>query len=318
MHWSSRPSAICRCCLPSRFTHPAEVFRSARQRACDERAFVLDAVGIENEIELDGDAYAVRVDAALQAHALHHLWQYEQERGAVRLPEPELAVQPHAWRGALGYALLLLAVPLAVANAWPRLDLYSIGVMDPALIRAGEWWRGWTALTLHWDATHLLGNLLAGILLGHSAAQIWGNARAWALIGFSAALANLLEAALGSADYVSAGASTAVFAALGLVAAWSWRTRRRYAHNWMRRLVPLIAGIAVLAMLGAGEGEPAGNDHTNVLSHALGFAVGALAGVAVATERGGRWLEKIPTWMVAVIAVGQMLLAWTIALLPTS
>ena len=158
---------------------------------------------------------------------------------------------------------------------------------------------------MHWDATHLLGNLLAGILLGHSAAQIWGNARAWALIVFSAALANLLEALLGSATYVSAGASTAVFAALGLVAAWSWRTRRRYAHNWMRRLVPLVAGIAVLAMLGAGDGEPAGNDHTNVLSHLLGFTTGALAGVAVATERGGRWLAKIPTWTAAVVAVGQ-------------
>jgi len=306
--------------LPSRFANPVDVFRSARRRACDERAFVLDAVGIENEIELDGEAYAVRVEQPAQALALHHLWQYEQERRVVRLPEPDFPIQPHAWLGALLYALLLLAVPVVVAQGWAPLDLYSIGVMDPAQIRAGQWWRGWTALTLHWDATHLLGNLLAGILMGHSAAQIWGNGRAWALIVFTAALANLLEAGLGGATYVSAGASTAVFAALGLIAAWSWRTRRRYAHNWMRRLVPLVAGIAVLAMLGAGEAGPDTTGahvegHTNVLSHALGFATGALAGIAVATERGGKWLGKMPTWAAALLALGQVVVPWMMAVL---
>jgi rhomboid protease GluP len=313
MRWSSRRSAISRSSLPSRFTHPAEVFRSARQRACDERAFVLDAVGIDNEIELDGDAYAVRVEASAHALALHHLWQYEKERGALRVPEPEVPVQPHAWRGALAYALLLLTVPLVGAQGWLSVDPYSIGVMDPVQIRAGQFWRGWTALTLHWDATHLVGNLLAGMLLGYSAAQIWGNGRAWTLIVFAAALANVLEGMLGGAPYVSAGASTAVFATLGLVAAWSWRTRRRYAHNWMRRLVPLVAGIAVLAMLGAGEAEPVGNDHTNVLSHALGFAMGALAGIAVATERGARWLGAIPPLAAAMIATGQVVIAWLAA-----
>ena len=290
------------------------MFRSARQRACDERAFVLDAVGIDNEIELDGDAYAVRVEARSRALALHHLWQYEKERGAVRLVEPAFAMQPHAWRGALAYALVLLMLPWMVAQDWLP-DPYTIGVMDPAQIRAGQWWRAWTALTLHWDATHLLGNVLAGSLLGYSAAQIWGNGRAWALIVFAAAMANVAEAALGGAPYVSAGASTAVFAALGLVAAWSWRTRRRYAHNWMRRLVPLVAGVAVLAMLGSGEGEPAGNDHTNVVSHALGFVMGALTGILTATERGSRWVASTAPWLAGAIAIGQVLVAWTMAVI---
>lgn len=276
---------------------------------------MLDAVGIENEIELDGDAYAVRVEARSLALALHHLWQYEKERGAVRLVEPAFAMQPHAWRGALGYALVLLVVPLAVAQGWLLVDPYAAGVMDPAQIRAGQWWRGWTALTLHWDATHLLGNLLSGMLLGYSAAQIWGNGRAWTLIVFAAAMANLLEAGLGGAPYVSAGASTAVFATLGLVAAWSWRTRRRYAHNWMRRLVPLVAGVAVLAMLGSGDGEPAGNDHTNVVSHALGFVMGALTGILIATEHGSRWLASLSPWIAAAIAIGQVLVAWTLAVI---
>jgi rhomboid protease GluP len=318
MRWSSRPSATCRSCLPSRFTQPVEVFRSARQRACHERAFVLDAVGIDNEIELDGDAYAVRVEAGMQAHARHHLWQYEQEQRRVRPAEPVMDSHPQAWVGAMVYVLLLMVVSLAAAEGWPRFDLHSIGVMDPEQILDGQWWRGWTALTLHWDATHLLGNIISGSLLGFSAAQIWGNARAWLLIVFSAAMANLLEAALAGVEYVSAGASTAVFAALGLVAAWSWRMRRRFAHNWLRRLAPLVAGIAVLALVGSGDGEPKSNDHTNLVSHALGFATGAITGIAVATGIGGRWLGKIPVWMAAVLAIGQLVVAWTMAVILAS
>lgn len=255
----------------------------------------------------------MRVDAAVRAHALHHLWQYEQERQVPRVVEPELTQQPHAWLGSAVYALLLLAVPVAVSQGWLR-DPYAIGVLDPGRIRSGEWWRAVTALTLHWDMAHLLGNLGAGVLLGHAAAQIWGNARAWLLVLMTAVAANLLEAQLGS-GYVSAGASTAVFAALGLVSAWSWRTRRRYAHNAMRRWVPLMAGIAVLALFGAGDAEPTGNDHTNVLSHALGFAMGAIAGVLVATERGDHMLRRLPVLILAAVSVSLVVIAWLLALM---
>ena len=324
MRWSSRPSATSRGCLPSRFANPVEVFRSARQRACDERAFVLTAVGIENEIELDGDAYAVRVDAVAHAHALHHLAQYEAERRRTPLPEPELALQPDAWLGSMVYVLVLLAIPLAAEMGWQHVG-NALGQMDPVRIRAGEWWRAWTALTLHRDASHLLGNLGAGVLLGHAAAQIWGNARAWLLVVMTAAAANLVEAQLPLAPYVSVGASTAVFAALGLVAAWSWRSRRRYAHNWMRRAVPLVAGLAVLAFFGGGDATPGGlevgpsfeaTDYgtTNVLSHALGFGSGALVGAVVAGRRCAGWLESMPAWLAATAALGQVVAAWGVAL----
>jgi membrane associated rhomboid family serine protease len=195
--------------------------------------------------------------------------------------------------------------------------------MDPPLIRGGAWWRAWTALTLHADATHLLGNLGAGVLLGYSAAQIWGNTRAWAMIVTAAALANLLEALVAGTGYVSLGASTVLFAALGLIAAWTWRTRRRFAHNSMRRWAPLVAGVVVLALFGGGGGDAdaafavqaVSDSHTNVLSHALGFITGALAGVAAATRPGARLLSIMPTWMAAAVAIGPLLLAWSIALL---
>lgn len=278
---------------------------------------MLVAVGIASEVEFVGGdiGYEVLVEAVVREQALHQLWMYEQER---RQPPP--SVEPArpiggGWRGSLAYIAVLLLVPFAQAQGWLRQDPYAVGVMDPARIHAGEWWRALTALTLHWDASHLLGNLSGGALLGLSAAQFWGSARAWLLITLAAVSANLVEGVLDLGRYVSAGASTAVFAALGLVAAHAWRSRAQRNRN-LRDWVPLVAGIALLGMFGAGAQDPQApvSDPTNVLSHALGFAMGALLGLAVATARGARWLAAIPAWLAAVLTPAALLGAWALAM----
>jgi membrane associated rhomboid family serine protease len=280
---------------------------------------MLVAVGIASEVQfIGGDAgYAVFVEGAVREQALHQLWMYEQERLRRPPPEPEgEPLQPRAWLGSVIYALVLLAVPLALGQGWLPVDPYAAGVMSPEKMHAGQWWRALTALTLHWDASHLLGNLGSGALLGFSAAQVWGNARAWLLILLAAALANAAEGALGIAHYVSAGASTAVFAALGLAAAHAWRTRSQRAPSLRRRWAPLLAGIAMLGFFGAGTEDPQGGitDPTNVLSHALGFAAGVALGAAVATTRGAALLRRLPAWLAATAALAAIALAWTLAL----
>lgn len=279
---------------------------------------MLVAVGIASEVEFVGGdiGYEVLVESVVREQALHQLWMYEQER-ARQAPAPAGHPPPivGGWRGSLAYVLVLLAVPFAQAQAWLQQDPYDVGVMAPDFIRAGEWWRALTALTLHWDATHLVGNLSGGALLGLSAAQFWGSARAWLLIMLAAMLANLVEGLLDLGQYVSAGASTAVFAALGLVAAHAWRSRGQRTRS-LRDWVPLIAGVALLGMFGAGAQDPREpvTDPTNVLSHALGFATGALLGLVVATTRGARWLAAIPTWLAAVLTPAALLGAWALAL----
>ncbi|HMC95386.1 MAG TPA: rhomboid family intramembrane serine protease, partial [Polyangia bacterium] len=75
--------------------------------------------------------------------------------------------------------------------------------------------------------------------------------------------------------FVSVGSSTAIFAALGLVAGLqvarrlSLRTRRGYA--W----VPLGAGLGLYAMLGVGAGA-------DLYAHLFGLAIGSLVGFGVA------------------------------------
>jgi rhomboid protease GluP len=292
------------------------VFRSARRGACDERALVLVAVGIACEIQFDELGYALLVEGTEREAALQQLWLYEQDRS--RRPPPPVEApppRPGGWRGSVAYVAVLLLAPMALAQGWFGTSLYDVGTMDPEQIRAGQWWRALTALTLHWDGTHLLGNLTAGALLGISAAQIWGSARAWLLIGAAAVCANLTEGLLPLGHYISAGASTAVFAALGLVAAHAWRSHGAGTRS-LRDWVPLIAGVALLGMFGAGAQDPQStvSDSTNVLSHALGFIMGALFGLAVATRRGARWLQAMPAWVAAAAMPAALLLAWFLAL----
>lgn len=279
---------------------------------------MLQAVGIHSDVEFVGGeiGYEVLVEAVVREQALQQLWMYEQERASRPPPAPEPAPALRGgWRGAVAYVLVLLLIPFALAQGWLAANPYDVGAMDPREIRAGEWWRALTALTLHWDATHLLGNLCSGVLLGISAAQVWGSARAWLLIAVAAMAANLAEGLLDLGQYVSAGASTAVFAALGLVAAHAWRSRNQRTRT-LRDWVPLIAGVALLGMFGAGAQDPevAVTDPTNVLSHALGFVMGAALGLVVATTRGARWVAAIPAWLAAVITPAALAFAWMLAL----
>lgn len=291
---------------------------------------MLTAVGIDSQVDLTAEGYALYVEQPMRAHALHHLAQYEQERGARQeRPAPRFVPQPGAWRGSLAYALLLLLPPLALAKGWLPVDPYRTGTLDPALLRGGEWWRAITALCLHWDAAHLLGNLGGGGLLGHSAAQVWGNGRAWLLILLAAVTANFVEAFIGRSGYVSAGASTAVFAALGLMAAFAWRTRGQRFGSPLARWAPLVAGIAMLGFFGGGSSVPVAGmplpemlpfeqeGVTNVLSHLLGFIGGVLVAVAAVSGRGARLLAAIPQWLAVACALALLAVAWTMAMVAT-
>lgn len=285
-----------------------EVFRSSVRGHCNERAFVLSAVGIASDIEGEGAEYVLTVDAADAAAASEHLRDYEREiRAAPSLPAP-LRVHGAAWVGCLVYAAVLVGVGLAISNGWWRLDAFEVGELDAGRVQHGQWWRAWTALTLHLDAAHLTANLGAGVWFGYLAARQLGSGNAWFLIVSGAALANLLESELGPATHRAVGASTAVFTALGLLAAHSWRTRLRYRQSWARRWAPLVAGAVLLGWFGsAGEG-------TDVVAHALGFAVGCLLGAVAATPAIEPRLNRVPQWLGGAAALAALGLAWAWAL----
>jgi rhomboid protease GluP len=284
------------------------VFRSPRRRECNERLLVLAAVGVEALLVAAGGEFLLQVAAADAGYAAQHLLQYEAENRAPARAPPPPPLYPHAWIGCAAYALVLLGVAWVLSNGLVRLDAFDVGELDAARVQAGQWWRAWTALTLHLDGPHLAANLAAGVWFGYLAGRQMGSGTAWLLGVTGAALANLLEALLGPPDHRAVGASTAVFSLLGAMSAYSWRERFALPQRWARRWGPLIAGVIMLGWTGsAGEG-------TDVVAHLGGFAVGALLGATAALPRARVLLARVPQALSGAITLAALALAWSCAL----
>jgi rhomboid protease GluP len=285
-----------------------EIYRSPSRKACAERAFVLTAVGISHDLSQSADGFSLWVEPADLEQARSHLLHYQQEsHRPAPIPVVPARLYNHAWVGSALYALVLIAVAVAVSAGWGRLDAFEAGELNAGLVRHGQWWRAWTALTLHLDAAHIAANLGAGAWFGYLAGRLLGPGTAWALVVLGAGTANWLEALLAAADHRAVGASTAVFTALGLMAAYSWRERRQLPLRPAQQYGPLFGGVVLLGWLGT-SGE-----HTDVMAHLLGFGVGGAMGALIAGARLQRLWRRLPQWVGGALALGMLGLAWSCA-----
>lgn len=273
---------------------------------------MLDAVGIRSETRIEAPFYLLTVDRADAARAAEQLALYERERRSPPPPAPLPASEPHAWIGAALYAAVLVYVGLSVSNGLWGADAFDAGTLDAGRVHAGQWWRAWTALTLHLDGQHLGANLLVGSLFGYLAGRQQGPGHAWFLVVTGAAASNLIEALLAPQTYRAVGASTAVFTALGLLCAYTWGTGARWSRRWALQWAPLVTGAVLLAWFGSGD--PGTPGQVDVVAHGLGFGVGLLFGVTASRPRVRKLSRQIPQWITATLAVAQLALAWVLAL----
>lgn len=287
---------------------PFAVFRGSRA-ACLEASLVLESKGLPYELaEFHGD-WALLVPPAAALPAGEELSRYALERSVVRPPPPEFVPFAGSSIGtALYIAVLILAAYCAGIQAFGR-DWLDAGSLDARAGGGGEWWRAITALTLHLDQVHLLGNLLFGAGIGFLAGRAFGPGVAWASILAAGGAANYLDMLISPSTHRAVGASTAVFAALGLLSGFAWRQRLSVRERFRYRWAPLFAGVCLLALLGAGD------EHVDVLGHTLGFAAGIALGWVYARNdvprrRAGRLQITAGAAALAVIA-----LAWFLALI---
>lgn len=261
-----------------------EIFASYLIAECDQRAFVLKAVGIEHVVAQNDNRFVLLVPEEFAASALQHLDSYAEE-SRPKPPPPSLRLHDRAWTGSVVYATALLGIAYAAGANLGGFDWYGAGVLRHSAIAHGEPWRVVTALTLHADVAHILGNLAFGIPYGYFASQLLGVGRAWMSILIAAALANSIDAAVMGEHQSSIGASTAVFAMLGIVGAYAWRRGAGRFTRWAQRGAPLVAAVALLAFTGVGD------ERTDIVAHLAGFGVGAGMGVLQANLRAG-WLDR--------------------------
>ncbi|MFA6961432.1 MAG: rhomboid family intramembrane serine protease [Opitutaceae bacterium] len=221
------------------------------------------------------DGHHLRVEAEALSAAHHQLEQFDRESigWPPRAVVDTLPARKHVPLSPLLWVLGVLVVFWAQGR-WPGLT--DAGVLDSGRVfDHGEWWRTGSALWLHADLGHLVSNAGGGLLVFSAVIATFGVGAGWWLLTGSAIAGNMAAVALHYGDdYRSLGASTAVFAGLGLLTGRAIRVMSRSDHRERSRtmMVPLTSGLIVLALLGAG------GVNIDVLAHATGFVAGVVTG----------------------------------------
>lgn len=279
--------------------------------AAREAALALAAKELEYEIDRADEGWLLQVEEPFVETALEELDLFEAEQ---REPAPAAAARElgefRPWSLFVVAAILIL---IFVAQERAPFDLTEAGEADAdAILRHGAWWRCFTALTLHADLSHIAANLATGALFAGFLLPQCGTGAAWLLVLLSGALGNLLNSC-GYRDtgHHSIGASTAVFAALGLLVAGEivgrWQARQR--SRW-QLIVPLGGGLALLAFLGVGEKH----ESIDFMAHWWGLCSGVLLGLPAAGLRLRERLSPAAQLVASAAALALLALAWRLAL----
>lgn len=281
----------------------AVVRATANSTQAGDWALVLAAAGLPYRLDAREGRFWLAVATADAPAAEAALAGFDAEGAtAPEPPAPDTGGSALGILSAIGLgAMFWVTGPSESGSRW-----FEAGAASASQIAHGQWWRALTALTLHADLLHLAGNVVASLVFV-SAVGRWlgGGLGAWAIL-LSAAAANLLTAAVHRTAFVSVGASTATFAALGLCAGLQVVRRRRGEARRKYAWVPLGASLGLYAMLGVGPGA-------DTYAHLFGLGFGAVLGsvTALGNIRAPRTTVQLLLGAAALAAIAS---CWALAL----
>lgn len=283
----------------------AEVPNEAVVRASPDRGqaeswtLVLQAMDIPHRVVPTDVGFVVTVPPQMVARAIAAL--DAQDKEVEETPKLPDSAPPDHGPSYVGIAMSITLLAFFVV-AGPRSSADTFGwfrhgsAIAEAIVRRHEIWRAVTALTLHADAMHVAGNTVATLVFVTALGRWLGGGLALAATLFCGAMGNLLAAYVYGSSHNVVGASTATFAALGVLGGLQFVRRFRMpAVGRMRRALLGIAGaLGLLAMLGIGSdlvpdasrvvdvvgpAKPSVGGQTDVVGHAMGLGFGLAVGV---------------------------------------
>jgi membrane associated rhomboid family serine protease len=284
------------------------VARASHADGLEDAALLLSALAVVHEIVPDEHGgFVLLVEDSQVERARAEL--AAQDHAAATSKEPRLRGGARAGI-ALGIALLLGHLALYFAPAARRAAIYAAGELDSVRVRAGEIERIVTALFLHADFSHVVGNALATAIFVSAVGDFIGPGLALLLCVAAGAAGNLFAVVV-DPRHLAIGFSTATFGALGLVAVLGFVARYHDRIARKRAWLTLGAGVSLLAILGAGE-------RSDLLAHLAGLGAGAIlgAGISPTLRRGrGALLDRGSVQVIAAatafsIVIAAALAAW--------
>ncbi len=283
--------------------------RCKRRKQADQYALVLVAMGIRALVVREGEEFCLAVAASDELKADYELSEYDRENPAkgVRPAGPAQAV-PGRWEAAMMFwALMFFFFAASERGTW-GVDWFAAGAAQAGAMLDGQWWRAVTALCLHGGATHLFGNLVFGTAFSMLLSQSLGNGVAWLSMIVAGTVGNVANALIQAPTHTSVGASTALFAAIGILASYhqDWKPGS-VREVGLRAWRPVAGGIMLLAFLGF-SGE-----RTDYMAHILGFAAGIAGGWMLGRIKVD-WVNNISLqWICGALCLGLIGIAWLVA-----
>jgi len=248
--------------------------------------------------------WAVVVAERDEARARASLAAYDEENRP-EVKAPVAAIGRASIGVGVAVSVLLLAFFVVTGSRAAGAAWFEHGSASAALILQGEVWRAVTALTLHADLAHVLGNAVACLVLIPPVSQALGvGTGLWVLL-LAGAVGNTLTAVVHGPPHDSVGASTMTFGAIGVLAGHALIARWRAPTTGRRAWVIIVASLVLLAMLGTAEGA-------DILGHVFGLLAGALLGLAVPLIR-PRAFTETAEWALAGAALAVVVACWWIA-----
>jgi rhomboid protease GluP len=233
---------------------------------------VLDAYALPYSVKKSGDGWEIWVDKMIYDKALELIAEYIEENPQALPPDAQETETYHRTFTGIWACLILLACHIAV-NMSGNVDkiFRDYGASSHDILN-GEFYRTVTSLMLHGGYPHLAGNMAGIAIFGTAVCNITGAGVGWLMILMTGVLGNLANAALFQYGHISIGASTAVFGAVGILAAYQLYRKIQIPGQRMRAWLPIAGGLALLAFLGSSE-------HSDLTAHLFGFIAGIFLGL---------------------------------------
>jgi membrane associated rhomboid family serine protease len=255
--------------------------------------------------------WGIEIDNEQLNSVSKHIKDYEAERHLFTFkklhPEYEIPLPSYS-RPFIGiFMVAVLSIFYIITGAYRYSNPFFLhGSMNCYDVVHGEWWRTITALFLHNDVMHLVGNIAFLFLFSIPINNRFGPGVTCFMIFLSGILGNIGTTFIRLIDHnyiVSFGASTAVFGALGILTGIGVMISIKHLS---RRYVfyGIFSGFVLLGMTGVGP-------KSDVLAHCMGFLFGILLGVySHKIKRENIHLQ----WFGGIISIILFFLSWYIAL----
>ena len=233
---------------------------------------ILTSQNIENHVEQENKSFNILINHADLEKAHVVIKAYYKENKFFRLKQQLQGLPISSFKSYTAFSIMGLLWFIHAMCLYYNIHekmIFKYGA-SALFILQGETFRAITALFLHSDARHLVGNMAGLLIFGAPVISLSGFGVGPFMLLFSGTLGNLINAHFYQTAHLSIGASTSVMGAAGLLAAFQITQKAKSTR--LNNLMPIFAGAVLIAMFSQGE-------NTDVWAHVFGFLCGLGSGI---------------------------------------